>query len=247
MNERWFINKFLEIAASKYCESFFIDDFVLPWIDEHDYNGPQKYICDVVEIDGAGRLHLWLFKSVRSPELLAGDMIGRLFACTQVMRMTGREALRARIEKAARRRRYDTQGERFRRILGKPGFQFDSWNLVACGGNGSELAGTSHNVMWQLYAPLTHLVEHVRDVNTWHFYQTGTGFDLRSIWDFAVAGKVSLPDKLAIYDGRSHLAPKPDDDFDISSKHDLHLKRKKGFHAQGHDAYFNDRSQILAR
>lgn len=247
MNERWFLNKFLDIAGRKYTESYWIDDFVLTWSAEDDYDVPQKYVCDLLEIDGAGRLHLWLFKSVRAPELLGGDLIGRMFACTQVLRMTEPGLLRARIERAARRRRYDTTTDHFRRILGKPRFQFDSWNLVACGGHGCELAGRDDNLVWQLYAPLTHLVEHIRDVNTWHFYQTATGMDLRSIWDFGLSGSLSLAEKLAIYDGRQDLAPAPADDFDIASKRDLHLKRKKGFHRQGHEAYFADRSQILAR
>jgi hypothetical protein len=247
MTERWYLNKFLSIAGSKYPESYFIDELLVTPNDSSDYDGPCAFRGDLIEIDGGGRLHLWLFEAVRSPELRGGDMIGRLFAFTQAFSMADSGTLRARIERAARRRRYDTRDLRFRKVLARPQLRFDSWNLVACGGLGCELAGQDDNMMWQLYSPLTRLVGHIKDVNTWHFYQTSTGFDLRSIWDFALAGKMSLPDKLAIYDGRSDLAPEPDDDFDIGAKHDLHLKRKKGFHAQGHDAYFADRSQILAR
>ncbi|MGE5503844.1 MAG: hypothetical protein ACM31L_05425 [Actinomycetota bacterium] len=247
MNEGWFLNKFLDIAGRKYPESYFLDQLVLPWSAQDDYDGPLKFTCDLVEIDGGGRLHLWQFASVRGPDLLGGTLIGRMFACSRVLRLTAAEALKTRIEKGARRRRYDTADERFRHVLRRIRHQFDSWNIVACGGKGCELAGHDGNLLWQLYAPLGRDVDQVRDVNTWHFYQTGTGFDLRSIWDLSVSGGLSLAEKLAIYDGRMDLAPAPGDDFDIGAKRDLHLKRKKGFHAQGHEAYFADRAQILAR
>ncbi len=248
MADRWFLDKFLTLAGTKYPESFFLDDLVLSTSLNDDYNGRRDLHCDLIEIDGKGRLHLWLFIPVRAPELITGDVIGRLFACTQVFRMTEPAVLASRLARAARRRRYDTRSERFRAALRRARATFDSWNLVACGGKGCELAGHDDNLLFQLYASLSSVIGHVRDVNTWHFYQTATGFDLRCLWDLAVCGRLSLADKLAVYGGDSlRVAAFPHDDFDIASKHDLHLKRKKGFHAQGGEAYFGDRSQILAR
>lgn len=248
MKELRYVDRFLSLAGEKYRESCFLDDFDLSWSGGDDYNGPAKYRVDVLEIDGRGRLHLWLFDSVRSPNLLSGELIGRLFAWTKVFQLTAPATLAARIEKAAKRRRYDTAVPHFQALVKqRPCLRLDSWNLVACGGRGCELAGREDNLVWQLYAPLGRMVGHVRDVNTWHFYQTATGYDLRSIWDFSVAGGLSLGDRLAIYDGRLDLAPAPEDDFDIGAKRDLHLRRRKGFHQQGHEAYFADHGQILAR
>jgi hypothetical protein len=246
MNDRWFLDRFLDIAGRHNPESYFLDALTLPWAGGDDYSGPQKFVCDLVEIDGRGRMHLWVFAHHRAAELLSGEVIGRMFACTQVFCLAPMPVVRSRLEKAARRRRYDVGSDRFRAVLKKPRVTFDSWNLVACGGRGCELAGED-SLVRRLYGPLSTLVEHIQDVNTWHFYQTATGFDLRSIWDFSLSGRLSLEEKLAIYDGRRHLAPAPDDDFDIAVKHDLHLKRRKGFHAQGHEAWFGDRGQILAR
>jgi hypothetical protein len=243
MSERWFLNKFLEIATRKYPDSYFMGDIALSWSSDDDYDGPQRFVYDLIELDAKGRLHSWTFVGLRSPELVSGSVIGRMFAGSLLLRRTDPAELRAKLERATTKRRYRSDPERFRRAKGR----FDSWNLVVCGGKGCELAGRDDNLVFQLYAPLSRMVGHIDDVNTWQFTQTSTGFDLRSVWDFAFAGALSLEDKLAAYQGRDEDLPAPDDDFDIAAKHDLHLKRKKGFHAEGRQAYFSDRAQILAR
>ena len=248
MAEQWFLNRFLLIAERKYPESFFLDDIELPGPADDDYDGQRKYSGDIIEIDGSGRLHLWQFVSVRAPELFSGDVIGRLFAYSQIFRMTDPARIAVRLVKSARRRRYDTASERFRQAIRRSRPRFDSWNLVACGGKGCELAGRDDNLLFQLYSSLSPVVLRTRDVNSWPFYQTATGFDLRSLWDLAICGRLSLAEKLAVYSGDIDMVTMaPSDDFDIGSKRDLHLKRKKGFHSQAIEAYFADRSQVLAR
>lgn len=246
MNERWFIDNFFTIASRIYPDSLFIDDVGLSAAANDDYDTPYRFTGDLIEFDGRGRAHLWLFTHIHAEEMRSGQAIGRLFGYAQMFRMAARDALAARIEKAARRRRLDTQSARFRKAIQRLAGEFDSWNLVACGGRGCELAGRADNPLFHLYAPLSAMVAATPDVNTWQFYRTGTGFDLCSVWDFAACGHLSLTDKVAIYDGRAQ-APSRGDDFDIASKRDLHLKRRKGFHPQGYDAYYADRSQILAR
>jgi len=238
--KNWFIDKFLRMAGRRHPESYFLDDIAIPAPSGgDDYDGPRKYGIDLVEIDGGGRLHLWLFVSLRAPEFQSGDVIGRLYAGAQLFAMADPARLAARLMKAARRRRYDTAGERFRRAIRKPRARFDSWNLVVCGGKGCELAGRDDNVLFRLYASLSQVLEPVRDANTWHFYQTNTGFDLRSVWDMASCARPSPSQRLAACAGEpAWVAVAPEDDFDITSKRDLHLKRRKGFHAQGGEAYF---------
>lgn len=247
MNESWFLDNFLKLAAATYPESYFLDRLSLTCGSADSYDGPLNFSADMVEVDFTGRVHLWLFASIYSPEAVTGALIGRAFACSQVLGLTDAKPLRGRVEKAARRRRYDTAGEQFRHMLPRLRHRFDSWNLVVCGGRGFELAGREDNLLHRLYAPLSEMIDTTRDVNTWHFYQTATGFDLRSLWDVAWPGQLSLGEKLAVYDGRGAPLPAPDDDFDIAAKRDLHLKRRKGFHLQGFDAYFADRGQILGR
>lgn len=245
MKDSWFIDNFLKIAAVSYPESYFIDNLTFTYGSGDDYDGPLTFTADMVEIDCAGRAHLWLFASLYSPEAMTGALIGRAFACSQVLAMADKAALRGRVERAARRRRYDVSTSHFAHTMERLRRRFETWNLVVCGGKGCELAGRDDNLLHRLYAPLSETVG--RDVNTWQFYQTSTGFDLRSLWDVAWPGRLSLSDRLAAYDGRGIPMPAPADDFDIGAKRDLHLKRRKGFHLEGHDAYFADRGQILAR
>lgn len=237
MSDRRFLDQFLTLARREYPESFFIDDFSLTHEGGDDYDRPPRFTGDVVEIDGAGRLHLWQFVGLRAPELVTGDLIGRLFAFTRIVRLTDAETFAARLENAARKRRYDIAGSHFRRIVARTRQEVASWNVVVCGGTGCELVGRDDNLLYQLYAPLTDWVGPVRDVNTWQFRQTNTGFDLRSLWDVAYYGRMSALDKLDAYAGRVPL-PAPHDDFDIASKRDLRLKRRKGFHAEAHEAFF---------
>lgn len=246
MNERWFLDNFLTIARDLYPESVFLDGLTLPCAMPGDYDGPVRLSGDLVEIDFAGRPHLWLFASVFSPEVVAGAAIGRLFAYDRVFRATDRRDLAARIEAAARRRRYDADHPAFGRVLARMRPEFESWNLVVCGGRGCELAGRDDNPMYRLYAPLSEMIEAIRDVNTWHFYQTSTGFDLRSLWDLAAFGRLSLSERLAIWSGRDFPLPAPGDDFDIRVKRDLHMKRRKGPHAEGWRAWMSESRQLLA-
>lgn len=246
MNERWFLDNFLNIASDLYPESFFLDRLSLPCGSPEDYDGPIRLTGDLVEFDFAGRPHLWQFASVFSPDVVAGGAIGRLFAYDRVFAAMERRDLSARIEAAAAKRRYDIDDPTFRRMLDRLHPEFESWNLVVCGGRGCELAGRDDNPMYRLYAPLSAMIEGIRDVNTWHFYQTSTGFDLRSLWDVAAWSKLSLAERLAIWSGRQFPLPAPEDDFDIRVKRDLHMKRRKGFHAEGWQAWVSDRRQLLA-
>lgn len=246
MTERWFLDNFLKIASDLYPESFFLDRVTLPCGSPEDYDGPVRLTGDLIEIDFAGRPHLWLFASVFSPEVVAGASIGRLFAYDRVFRATDRRDLATRIEAAVRRRRYDADHPAFARMMARMRPEFESWNLVVCGGRGCELAGLDDNPMYRLYAPLSAMIGEIRDVNTWHFYQTSTGFDLRSLWDVAAFGHLSLAERLDIWSGRSIPLPAPEDDFDIGIKRDLHMKRRKGFHAEGWQAWVSDRRQLLA-
>lgn len=237
MSDRRFLDEFLTLARREYPESYFLDEFSLSHASADDYDGARRFTGDLVEIDGGGRLHLWQFVGLRAPELVSGDLIGRLFAFTRIARLASPEDFAARLERAARKRRYDTSSGHFRRIAARPRQEVESWNVVVCGGTGCELVGRDDNLLYQLYAPLADWAGPVRDVNTWQFRQTGTGFDLRSLWDVAGYGRMPVEDRLAAYAGRAPL-PAPYDDFDIASKRDLRLKRRKGFHAEAHEAYF---------
>lgn len=246
MNERWFLDNFLNIANELYPESFFLDRFALPCGSPDDYDGPVRLTGDLVEIDFAGRPHLWLFASVFSPDVVTGGAIGRMFAYSRVFAAMERRDLATRVEAAAAKRRVDAGHPAIRRMLARQRPEFESWNVVVCGGRGCELAGRDDNPLFRLYAPLSEMIEGIPDVNTWHFYQTSTGFDLRSLWDVAAWSRLSLAERLAIWSGRHFPLPAPDDDFDIGVKSDLHMKRRKGFHAEGWQAWMSDRRQLLA-
>jgi hypothetical protein len=246
MDLKWFRGKFLSIAHSSHPEAVFVDDVCLLAGANDAYDGPARVCADLVELDGDGRFHLWTFASIYSPDLASGEPIGRLFAFDRVFRAADRAVVSQRITEAARRRRYDTGCPWLQRRLARLRAEFASWNLVVCGGRGCELAGTDDNLLFQLYAPLSDMVGAIRDVNTWHFYQTDTGFDLRSLWDVATPMPLSAGARLDIALGRPWPLPAPDDDFDIRSKRDLHMKRRKGFHAQAWDAYFGRPTQARA-
>lgn len=237
MPTRHYIDNFLMIADSEYPESYFLDDFSISHSSEEDVAGPRRFTGDLIEIDGSGRMHLWLFAPFRATELISGDVIGRMFAFTQVLRLTAPEKLRASIAAAAKRRRYDVEALSFQHMLERPRLDVDSWNVVVCGGTGCELLARDGNLLFQLYAPLAEWAGPIRDVNTWQFRQTATGFDLRSLWDVASYGKMTMSERLDLYAGRSQL-PAPQDDFDIACKRDLKLKRRKGLHAEAHAAWF---------
>jgi hypothetical protein len=232
-----YIENFLMIADNEYPESFFLDDFSISHSSENDCAGSRRFTGVLVEIDGDGRMHLWLFAPFRATELISGDVIGRMFAFTQVLRLTAPEQLRAAIAAAAQRRRYDVKAPYFRHMLQRPRLDVASWNVVVCGGTGCELVARDDNLLFQLYAPLAEWEGPTRDVNTWQFRQTATGYDLRSLWDVASYGKMTVAERLDLYAGRSSL-PAPEDDFDIACKRDLKLKRRKGLHAEAHAAWF---------
>ncbi|MGE5546921.1 MAG: hypothetical protein ACM33T_08490 [Solirubrobacterales bacterium] len=247
MADNWYRDNFLKLARDSQEHHLFIADFSLSVGSVDDYDGPLRHNGDLIEIDPAGRLHLWLFAPLRSAEIAGGGIIGRLFAYTQAFRTPPSDILRTRIEAAARRRGYDTGAPALRRALTRLRRDFSSWNVVICGGRGCELAGRDDNPLFRLYAPLSDMIGAIPDVNTWHFYGTRTGFDLRSLWDVAALGQLSLNDRLAIYAGRGAPLPAPADDFDIASKRDLHMSRRKGVHHEGFQAYFTAADQILAR
>lgn len=246
MNERWFLDNFLTIARESYRERYFVDQVSLTCRSPDDYDGPIRLSADLLEIDAFGRAHLWMFASVFSPEAVSGGAIGRLFAYDRAFRMAAPGVVRGRVEAAARRRRYDTDHPQFRHAMDRLRPAFDSWNLVVCGGRGCELAGRDDNLMFRLYAPLSDMIGDIRDINTWHFYQTSTGFDLRNLWDMAAMGRLSAGERLALCAGRRLPMPAPEDDFDIAIKRDLHLKRRKGFHVEGYEAYFSVPRQAAA-
>jgi len=237
MPTRRYIDTFLMLADNEHPEGFFLDDFSISHVSSNDNAGARRFTGDLVEIDGAGRLHLWLFAPLRATELVSGDVIGRMFSFTQVLRIAPPETLRASITAAARRRRYDIAGEGFQRMLARPRLDVESWNVVMCGGSGCELLAGDDNLLFQLYAPLAELDGPIRDVNAWQFRQTATGYDLRSLWDVAASGRLSVEERLEAYHGRAVL-PVPEDDFDIHSKRDLKLSRRKGMHAEAHAALF---------
>lgn len=237
MPTRRYIDNFLMIADNEYPESYFLDDFSISHSSDQDIAGPRRFTGDLIEIDGAGRIHLWLFAPFRATELISGDVIGRMFAFTQVLRLTAPGQLRDAIAAAAKRRRYDVKAASFQHMLDRPRLDVDSWNVVVCGGTGCELVARDDNLLFQLYAPLAEWDGPTRDVNTWQFRQTATGFDLRSLWDVASYGKMTMSEQLDHYAGRTSL-PAPEDDFDIACKRDLKLKRRKGLHAEAHAAWF---------
>lgn len=236
MPTRRYIENFLMIADNEYPDSYFLDDFSINHVSEDDCAGARRFTGDLIEIDGAGRMHLWLFAPYRATELVSGDAIGRMFAFTQVLRLTAADTLRDAITAAARRRRYDVGTDAFRSLVAKPRLDVESWNVVMCGGTGCELIERGDNLLFQLYAPLSEWDGPARDVNTWQFRQTATGFDLRSIWDIATHARMTVAEQLDIFAGRAAL-PTPDDDFDIGCKRDLKLKRRKGLHAEAHAAW----------
>jgi hypothetical protein len=237
MPTRRYIDSFLMIADNEYPESYFLDDFSISHSSGEDTSGARRFTGDLIEIDGAGRMHLWLFAPFRATELISGDVIGRMFAFTQVLRLTAPGQLRESIAAAAKRRRYDVDAPAFQHMLERPRLDVDSWNVVVCGGTGCELVARDDNLLFQLYAPLAEWDGPTRDVNTWQFRQTATGFDLRSLWDVAPYGKLTMSERLDLYAGRTNL-PAPEDDFDIACKRDLKLKRRKGLHAEAHAAWF---------
>lgn len=219
----WFRDSFTKQARHRCPEAWFVDGVVLPCAGS-DYGGQSRVEGDLVEIDCAGRMHLWLFASVYSPEFVTGSVIGRLFACAHAARLAPPQILRSRLEAAARRPN-SGPGSLPPRL--RPAFE--SWNLVVTGGAGCELAGRDDNPLHRLYAPLSAAIGTVGDINVWQFYQTSTGLDLRSLWDVAAYSRPSLTERLE----RRMELPAPADDFDIVCKRDLHLKRRKGFHAEG--------------
>lgn len=237
MSERLFLTEFLNLACRQLPESYFLDEFTLVHDGGDDYDRPTRFQGDLVEIDGQGRVHLWQFVPLRAPDLVTGALIGRMFAFTRVLRITSPARFHARFEAAARRRRYDTSTPHFHRLAARPRQEVESWNVVVCGGTGCELVGSDDNLLYQLYAPLDEWVGPVRDVNTWQFRRTATGFDLRSLWDVAAYGRLPVTERLEILTGR-RAPPAPDDDFDIACKRDLRLKRRKGLHAEGYEALF---------
>jgi|AGTN01.3.fsa_nt_gi hypothetical protein len=232
-----YIDKFLMLADNDVCDSYFLDEFSICHRSDGDVSGGRRFTGDLVEVDGQGHLHLWLFAPFRATELVSGDVIGRMFAFTQILRLTPPGRLRDAIATAARERRYDVDGEHFRRLLAGLRPEAASWNVVVCGGTGCELVGRDGNLLFQLYAPLAEWDGPARDINTWQFRETATGWDLRSLWDVAVYGQLSLPERPDGMAGRAPL-PRPGDDFDIACKHDLKLKRRKGLHAEAHAALF---------
>lgn len=240
-----YIEKFLMLADNEVVDSYFLDDFSVCYKDGDDVGGGRRFTGDVVEIDGNGRLHLWLFAPFRATELVSGDVIGRLFALTQILRLAGLGQLHRAICAAARRRRYDVDSAHFQQVLGRPRLEVDSWNVVVCGGTGCELVGRDDNLLFQLYAPLSEWAGPARDINTWQFRETATGFDLRSLWDVAIYGQLSVPEQLDNWAGRAPL-PSPRDDFDIATKRDLRLKRRKGLHAEAHAALFGTSCTMMA-
>lgn len=232
-------NRFRDVFtthARRCCpEAWFADNVVLPCPSASDYHGPSRVEGDLVEIDAGGRMHLWLFTSVYSADFITGAVIGRLFACAHAARVASPQFLRSRIDSAARRRPEHGPGPLPPRL--RPAFE--SWNLVVTGGSGCELAGRDDNPLHRLYAPLSAAIGTVGDINVWQFYQTSTGYDLRSLWDMAAYSQPSLTELM----DRAMALPVPGDDFDIACKRDLHLRRRKGFHVEGLAAWLGDNRQ----
>lgn len=238
MNEQWFRAKFSSLACDHYPNSFFADGFEFSATSGDGSDDPVKYCIDVIEIDQKCRFHLWQFCSLHAPELMRGDGLGRLIAASTAFSHAPIGDIRARIERGAARRKLPVPD-----LSRKLRFKFDSWNMVICGGRGCELAPRrksdgggyfgSESPLRALYTGLSGAAIGPcgPELNTWHFYQTSTGFDLRSIWDFTLFER-----PFPIWEAGRRVVVHPADDFDIAVKSDLHLKRRKGFHSEGFEA-----------
>ncbi|MCS4152284.1 hypothetical protein [Salinibacter ruber] len=180
---------------------------------------------DYIELDPAGKLHLWELKTLHTYELTSGRVLGQLMFYDWMFRSSDRSYQKVRLDESGVDLGAVDWPEESDQSL-----QFESWNILVCGGYGYEIAAGINPVMWE-HTVLSgkYFGEFAPEVATYHLYHDQSGDDegliMRNIWRLSVLNPSDMePNALLAYlgseentfyiwrveNGRFHLALTPE-------------------------------------
>jgi hypothetical protein len=143
-------------------------------------------ITDFIELDRNGFFHLWEAKMLNSDELLKGKAIGQLLFYDFLFKTYPEEDLKALLIDEGFDKNIITK-------MTYDDFNFKTWNILVCGGEGWELCAGVNPIMWNYPTlPEQYFKESVPKLNLFHFYEVTEGYDLKNIWELAI----DFPQKL---------------------------------------------------
>lgn len=141
---------------------------------------------DFIELDSAGKLHLWELKTLHAYELTSGRVLGQLMFYDWMFRSSNRSYQEMRLDKSGA----DLESIDRPEDPDQP-LQFESWNILVCGGYGHEIAAGVNPIMWE-HTVLSdkYFGNFAPEVATYHLYHDRSGDDegliIRNIWRLSV-------------------------------------------------------------
>jgi hypothetical protein len=172
-----------------------------------DYFMPFS-VTDFIEIDADGNFHLWEAKLLHSDELIKGKAVGQLIFYDFLFSTYPETELKELLIKTG----FDKE------IINKfsfENFNFKTWNILVCGGQGWEISAGVNPIMWN-YPSLkeSYFQENSPELNVFHFYEVNEGYDLKNIWELSILNPRDLhPDAMCRYLGIDSL---PQDEEELN-------------------------------
>ncbi|BBC23588.1 hypothetical protein [Pseudanabaena sp. ABRG5-3] len=180
---------------------------------------------DFIELDAAGRLHLWEAKLLHSYELISGRVIGQLMFYDWLFRTYERELLRPHLVDSGLN---PDEIEGFNNP--EEDIRFCSWNILVCGGEGYEIAAGINPVMWNHHLiPEDYFTKTAPKVSTFHLYHDQSddedGLIVQDIWHISIFNPMQMEQNALlaylqsdenwlynweINEGKLTLEPRPD-------------------------------------
>lgn len=147
---------------------------------------------DFIELDAAGRLHLWEAKLLHSYELISGRVIGQLMFYDWLFRTYNRELLRPHLVASGLD---PNEIEGFNNS--EEDVRFCSWNILVCGGEGYEIAAGINPVMWNHHlVPEDYFTKNAPKVSTFHLYHDQSddedGLVVQDIWHISIFNPLQM-------------------------------------------------------
>ena len=185
-DESYYQKEFLSFYKS---HPFFCNSFISRETPQfYSFDSPERVkdeympfsITDFIELDSYGNFHLWEAKMLNSDELLKGKAMGQLLFYDFLFHSYPEDNLKKLLIKNG----FD---ETIISNMNYDNFQFKTWNILVCGGEGWELCAGVNPIMWNYPTlPEQYFKDSVPNLNLFHFYEVSSGFDIKNIWELSI-------------------------------------------------------------
>ncbi|MBD1893796.1 hypothetical protein [Coleofasciculus sp. FACHB-129] len=207
-SERFFQKNFTEYVKKLAPDSHFITDFQLYYagIKSNKFKSREfapDFILDIVQIDANLNFHLWEAKKWPSTgfedlvtkekfgnkssrgleDLVTGKVVGQVVFYNEYFLGKNKEDILSEFERKQLNKEVIKQlGQKKQEE-----FNFTTWNILVCGGEGWEISGHLNPLMADyFYLKKRYFREDAPDINVYQFYEVSDGFDLRHMLQFNI-------------------------------------------------------------